>query len=74
MDCAINSGTSWFRHKGLFLINLDFTLRKLQGFLTKLPTSLPHNKFKQSQIFDTLRGLSDPSLSSMMLKISLSTP
>ena len=71
MDCAINSGTSWFRHKGLFLINLDFTLRKLQGFLTKLPASLLHNKFKQSQIFDTLRGLSDPSLSSMILKISL---
>ena len=38
-------------------------MRKLQGFFTKLPTSLPHNKFKQSRIFDRLRGLSDLSLS-----------
>ena len=59
-DCAINLGTSasgLLYTPGLFLINLTFTLlmRKLQDFLTKLPTSLPQNKFKQSQIFDRLR-------------------
>ena len=31
-------------------------LEKLQDFLTKLLTSLPCNKFRQSQIFDGLRG------------------
>ena len=41
VECALNSGASWFTHTGLFLINLDFTLRKLQGFLTNLPTLQP---------------------------------
>ena len=58
----------------VFLINLDFTEKTIRFFNQITKTSLSHNKFQQSGIFDRLSGLSDRSLSSVILKISLSTP
>ena len=41
MDYAVNSGTRWFTHTGLFLINLDFTEKTARFFnqITNIPAT-----------------------------------
>ena len=41
VDYAVNSGTRWFTHTGLFLINLDFTEKTARFFnqITNIPAT-----------------------------------
>ena len=46
VDYAVNSGTRWFTHTGLFLINLDFT-EKTARFFNQI-TNIPATQTKRS--------------------------